>query len=373
MQRFMSVHAADANGAMLLQQCLGQLGEPPPEASLGFIYATAATAAWLPHIVAGLQQWLPGVYWLGCVGEGVCAAGREYYDEPAVSLLLTDIPPENFCLLAGTDDLSAQLPGDVVAWCERHPDSFGLLHAVPSYIATSAYVSEIRRHSPAAHLNGGLSSSAGNYRHIENGVRSHGISGVLFSGQVPYLSDLSQGCSPIGAAHRVSEAHQNMVLQLDGRPALEVLRETVGEVLWRDPRRLGNYIFVGLPANSGRDNDYLVRNLMGLDLEGGAIAVGDLMERRTQLRFCRRDGNAARDDLLAMLQRLKGQLAGRPIRGGIYISCVGRGRRQFGHDSEELGMIAAELGDFPLSGFFANGEFYHGRLYSYTGVLTLFL
>lgn len=67
------------------------------------------------------------------------------------------------------------------------------------------------------------------------------------------------------------------------------------------------------------------------------------------------------------------QLGGRVIRGGLYISCVGRGQRQFGDNSEELKLIAAELGDFPLAGFFANGELYRGRLYSYTGVLTLFL
>ena len=41
--------------------------------------------------------------------------------------------------------------------------------------------------------------------------------------------------------------------------------------------------------------------------------------------------------------------------------------------SEELKLIAEQLGDFPLAGFFANGEFYPGRLYSYTGVLPLFL
>ena len=32
-----------------------------------------------------------------------------------------------------------------------------------------------------------------------------------------------------------------------------------------------------------------------------------------------------------------------------------------------------ELGDFPLVGFFANGEISNNRLYGYTGVLTLFL
>ncbi len=358
---------------MLLQRCLAQLSPIPAEASLGFIYATAATVEALPDIIEGLKLHTPEVEWLGCSGEGVCSEGLEAYDEPALSLLLSDIPPAHFCRLSASEELFAQLPDDVVQWCEQHPGSFGLLHAVPTYMATSAYASEISQLAPQAHLNGGLSSGTGNYRHIENGVLEHGISGVLFSEQQTILSAHSQGCTPISDELSVDETHQNMVLQLAGRPALEVLKENVGEVLWRDPQRLGSYIFIGLPTDHGHSDDYMVRNLLGLDLAAGAIAVGDLVERHQQLRFCRRDGNAAHDDMLAMLQRLSQQVAGRTIRGGIYISCVGRGRRQFGNNSEELKLISEQLGEFPLAGFFANGEFYRGRLYSYTGVLTLFL
>jgi small ligand-binding sensory domain FIST len=89
--------------------------------------------------------------------------------------------------------------------------------------------------------------------------------------------------------------------------------------------------------------------------------------------FCRRDGNTARADLERMLQRLTARLDGRTPRGGVYVSCVGRGRHQFGDQSEELRAIQEGLGDFPLVGFFANGEIYNGRLYGYTGVLTLFV
>ncbi|MGB5307168.1 MAG: histidine kinase, partial [Gammaproteobacteria bacterium] len=38
-----------------------------------------------------------------------------------------------------------------------------------------------------------------------------------------------------------------------------------------------------------------------------------------------------------------------------------------------LKMISEQLGEFPLVGFFANGEISHNLLYGYTGVLTLFL
>jgi small ligand-binding sensory domain FIST len=74
-----------------------------------------------------------------------------------------------------------------------------------------------------------------------------------------------------------------------------------------------------------------------------------------------------------MLLDLKKRCAGRSPRGGVYISCLGRGRYQFGENSEEIRLIKEHLGEFPLVGFFANGEIFNGKLYGYTGVLTLFL
>ena len=44
----------------------------------------------------------------------------------------------------------------------------------------------------------------------------------------------------------------------------------------------------------------------------------------------------------------------------------------FGDSGVETGLIRETLGDFPLIGFFANGEICRDRLYGHTGVLTLF-
>jgi small ligand-binding sensory domain FIST len=89
--------------------------------------------------------------------------------------------------------------------------------------------------------------------------------------------------------------------------------------------------------------------------------------------FTRRDRDSAELDLKRMLDGLGRRAAGRPIKGGIYCSCVARGPNLFGDDSQELKCIRDSLGDFPLVGFFGNGEICNDRLYGYTGVLALFL
>jgi small ligand-binding sensory domain FIST len=72
-----------------------------------------------------------------------------------------------------------------------------------------------------------------------------------------------------------------------------------------------------------------------------------------------------------MLKGITSRLSA-PPRGGVYVSCLGRGVNLFGPDAAELKQIQAALGDVPIVGFYANGEISQDRLYGYTGVLTLF-
>jgi len=72
-----------------------------------------------------------------------------------------------------------------------------------------------------------------------------------------------------------------------------------------------------------------------------------------------------------MVRQLSGRLSG-PPKAGVYVSCVARGAALFGGPGVETGLIRETLGDFPLIGFFANGEISRDRLYGHTGVLTLF-
>lgn len=65
---------------------------------------------------------------------------------------------------------------------------------------------------------------------------------------------------------------------------------------------------------------------------------------------------------------------GRQALGAIYISCAGRGGPHFGAPSAELQWLRHGLGELPLVGFFAGGEIaQQGRLYGYTGVLSVFV
>ena len=98
---------------------------------------------------------------------------------------------------------------------------------------------------------------------------------------------------------------------------------------------------------------------------GAEVAPGD------PILFCRRDPESAKRDMSRMVRQLAGRLNG-PPKAGVYVSCVARGAALFGDAGVETGLIRETFGEFPLIGFFANGEISRDRLYGHTGVLTLF-
>ena len=107
--------------------------------------------------------------------------------------------------------------------------------------------------------------------------------------------------------------------------------------------------------------DYMVRNLVSIDVERGWVRIADDLAPGDPVLFCRRDPRSATIDMERMLTDLK-RRAGGPPKAGLYFTCVARGPNIFGENSGELGMIREILGDFPLVGFFGNGEISHDRL-----------
>ena len=371
MQQFLLGHSNNQAPRQLVKDCLDQIGQVPDSANFGFIYATYTLIPKLDIILDTLRQRTGVEHWSGSVGLGVSATGQEYYDQPALTILLADFPDTTFRTVpvqTGDIDNFIHSTGD---WLKHDEFYFGILHCDPGNMQVPSLISALAQYIPNAFFVGGLSSSGDVNVQVADTVVSGGISGVLFSSEVPVATGHTQGCTPFTPRHVISACERNIIIELDNRPALDVFREDVGEVIARDLQRVAGYIFAGFPIPGSDTSDYMVRNLVGIDEGNRLIAVGQLVTEGSEIMFCRRDGNTARQDMLRMLTDIKGRLTPAP-RGAVYYSCTGRGRYQFGPHSEELKLIRAELGDLPLVGFFANGEIFHNRLYGYTGVLTVF-
>jgi small ligand-binding sensory domain FIST len=368
MPDFRYAHAANADWQEAAQSCLAQLGQGP--ASLGFLYLTDVLADHAADILATLKKATGIPHWVGTVGIGICATAREYLDEPAIALMVGDFEPGSFRVFSGVaSDADAD---NVSLKCGSAPANFAIVHADPQNGNLIDLVTRLAGKVESGFLVGGLTSSRRENFQIADRLVEGGLSGVSFSDGVAIATRLTQGCTPLGPKHAITASQQNVIISLDGRPALDVFREDVGEALGRDLNRIGGHVFAGLPIPGSDTGDYLVRNLVGIDPANKLIAIGDMVRQNTNVLFCRRDAKTAQEDLTRMLESIRQGMFTRP-RGGVYYSCIGRGASLFGPDSEELKLIRDGLGEFPLVGFFCNGEISHNRLYGYTGVLTLFM
>ncbi len=363
---FRSGHAAGGDWRRVAEACLAQLGQGA--GNLGFLYVTDYWSAELPDIHRFLARETGVGHWVGAVGIGICATGVEYLDQPAMSVLIGDFPDGSFDVFREPDGGG----GSELLQCGDAPASIAVVHSDPLAGDVAKRIVSLARRTETGFLVGGLTSSRRQNRMLANGVLDGGLSGVAFTDAVTVATRLSQGCSPIGPAHEVTGAQHNVVVTLDNRSALEVMRADLGVEANEELAQLGGQVFVGLSVAGSDTGDYVVRNLIGIDPSSKLIAVGDRVRKGQRLHFCRRDGETARADMARMLDSIKQGLYTAP-RGALYFSCLGRGGALFGGESAELRMVQEALGDVPLTGFFCNGEISHHRLYSYTGVLTLFL
>ena len=371
MNEFALAYSTASDWSLAVAECVAALPPRDGHDNFGFLYATDHLAPHLNSIVLALREQTGITAWVGSIGIGICAGELEIFDAPGLAVMTGQFDEQDFRIFSGVREDAAECGEEVLAWCRAESPYLGVVHADPRNAGIAELIGQFAQRIGGGFLVGGLASSRRECPQLAREVVEGGLSGVLFSTRVGASTRLTQGCSPISERQIVSKAEGNLIYEIDGRPAVEALAAAAGELLMRNPRELGGRVFVGFPIAGTDTGDYLVRNLVGLDLDAGVVAVGERVEAGQPMLFCRRDADAAHEDLARMVSELKRSMSG-PPRGAVYFSCLARGPNLFGPNSAELRQVQEALGGIPLVGFFANGEISHDRLYAYTGVLTVF-
>lgn len=373
--------AALADGdhwGLAAKSCLQRLGPLPNDANLGFVYVTEGFADALSSIIVFLKETTSVGYWLGGVGYGLFGPDGETRDgetrdEGSIAVMVGAVDATAIRPFSCFDPADpASFLTEHGAWLANRTGVTALVHGNPHAPQIAEAVAGLSN-AGKAFLIGGLTAEGETAAEAGGAATNIPLSGLLMSDGIPLATGLTQGCTPIGGDHRITEVVDNVIMQLDGLPALSTLKAEAGDIIARDLQRAAGYIHVASPVVGSDQSDYVVRGLLAIDPSHGWLAIGDELAVGDRLLFVRRDPEGARKDLRRMLESLARRLAGRKIRGGVYISCVSRSPHLFGEAGLESETIHGILGDFPMVGFAANGEICHDRLYNFTGVLALFL
>jgi small ligand-binding sensory domain FIST len=384
--------------------------------TLGLLYITDHYAPHAQDILDHLTAELPEVTdWSGTVGVGIASNNVEYFDEPALAVMLCDLPHDQYRVFSGVSPLPSAASG-------RFKAHTALVHADSSTPDVADLISEMAARTGSGYVFGGLAASRSKtvqfalsgYGNVKghgaaSGVFSGGLSGVAFTQGAALMSRVTQGCQPVSKNHEITACESNVVTELDGEPALDVMLTALNVTLDRPQEALTKVraTLVGLSNPQEALNDkqvnhpgqfgaeVVVRHIIGLDPSRRGIAVSDAPSVGMTLAFCERNAQAARADLIRVCAEIREELEpqeltlemantlnapeaesaphpARRIAGAVYVSCAGRGGPHFGAPSAELQIVRRALGDVPLVGFFAGGEIARHHLYGYTGVLTVF-
>ena len=322
---------------------------------------------------------------VGCSGEGVIGGDREIERAPGIAVLTLELPDVRLhpFHIGGRSAWRSVLNDE-----EQLKERLGLGPQSRAVIALGdpfttpidPLMAALDQYAPRVPLVGGMASAARqpgqNVLFRNDEMLEEGIVGMTLGGPIAVETIVSQGCRPVGNPMIVTRSHENVIEQLGGKPALQVLQESVQAMPPADRELLEHGLLIGRAISEYRDKfgrgDFLVRNVVGVEQDNGAIAMADYIKTGQTVQFHVRDAASADEDLSLLLGARKMNNAA----GGLLFSCNGRGTRLFDQPCHDVRAVREKVDSIPVAGFFAAGELgpVGGRnfIHGHTASLALF-
>jgi small ligand-binding sensory domain FIST len=370
--------AAEDAAAEAGERALAEMGVDRPDWCVAFV--SAEHGANVGDLVSTLSKITGTPYIVGCSAAGVLAQGREIEAGPCVGVLTVasdQIRATPFLFLDDGDHgltVGVRL-GQRMASSKNSRDLL-LVWPDPYHIRPDRLLHGLDAALGTVPVAGAAASAAlgseGTFQFSGAESGRAAVSGLRLGGDFRHHVAITQGCRPLGRPLTVTRAHENLILEVEGRPALEMLRERApgGSLESADEP-----LFVGILQDGGAD-DYLVRSIVAADPDTGVLALAETVEEGQRIVFAVREGRFAREDLKRVLWGAREALAGDGLpRFGLYFNCLARGRSLYREDGVDAALLGQTFPGVPILGLFGNAEIAPlgglNRILTYTGVLLL--
>jgi small ligand-binding sensory domain FIST len=335
-----------------------------------FVFVSPHHSESYDEILGRIHSELKPRHLIGCSGGGVIGAGQEIEDEPGLSLTAALLPGVKI----GTFSLSdADLPdadAAPAAWeaalqAKASEDPHFLMLVSPFMGKAEDLLAGLDYAFPKSHKIGGIASGLRGIGErtmfMGQGRVSDGAVVMTLSGDIRLDTLVAQGCRGVGNVYTITECDSNMLVELDGKPALKVLTEIYEAASPADRILMNRSLFVGLITDPliawpPKHGDFLIRNVMGIDAAKRSIAVGAELRQGQAIRFHLRDAEAATEDLKSVLETHQRNGGDSAVAGALLFTCMGRGEGMFGKADHDSLLFKEKFGDVAIGGFFCNGE-----------------
>ncbi len=201
------------------------------------------------------------------------------------------------------------------------------------------------------------------YQYCDDEVVSDGVSYALLSGKAQASWAISHSLIPIGGERKVTRSQGNVIYEIDGKPATEVLNEYLPEGALADERNWSRYAYsLALTSKAPsymKDEEYIVRGVPQLNLTDGSVTVQTEVTEGTSVWFSSRDKEKITAGLDRMAAQIKEQLGGAQPKLVFQFECSTRGKLMF-REQEKLQLLKrlrqSVDPDVPWAGFYTEGR-----------------
>ena len=338
-----------------------------------FVFLFSTVGYPQPAVVAAVRRTVGGAPLTGCSGEGVIAHGIA--DESNFSVAVMVVRSDELRFVGGLQTGLKADPAGVGRRVGEAVVSHGDADAAALFVLGDGLTvnfdrfrsgfEETRVGRPRLPLFGGVSADnwafKQTYQYSDDAVVSDGLAWALLSGPVRIVSGVNHGCVPIGGRRRVTRSQGNAIFEIDGRPALDVLKE------YLLPEEIDNWskavinLCLGFrtPAHIEGYDEFMIRFIPGKDDAQGSITIQTEVTEGSDIWMTRRDPEKMAQGLAELGRRIKEGLEGRPPRLVFQFDCCGRGKVILPEPRKLalLGELQAQVGpQTPWIGFYTLGE-----------------
>jgi hypothetical protein len=382
-------HNPNLAGREAANQALKKAGVSKPD----FVFMFASIGYDQPSLVRAVREITGDAPLAGCSAEGTI--NGDDADESNFSVVVTAI---------SSDEL--QWTNGIVPGLEDEPRAVGkqlAQHLLPNLSADAIglfvfpdgltdylepFFAGLEENLPSDRFLPLWGGGAGNnvsveeptYQYCDDEVISGGVSYALLSGKAQAGSAISHGLVPIGSARTVTRSQGNVIYEIDGKPAIEVLKEYLPEGALAEDRDWMRYaVSLALTTKAPsymKDEEYVVRGVPAVRMADGSIIVQTEVPEGTSVWFSSRDKEKITSRFDRMAAQIKDQLGGERPNLVFQFECFTRGKLLF-REQEKLQILKRlrqSVGpEVPWAGFYAIGEIgpveEHNLRHLYTSVV----
>ena len=382
-------HNPNVAGREAAEQALQKADVSKPD----FVFMFASIGYDQPSLVRAVREITGGAPLTGCSAEGTIDGDDA--DESNFSVVVTAISSDELKwtngIVPGLEDdprvVGKQVAQDLLP--NLSADAIGLF-VFPDGLTDflEPFFAGLEENLPSDRFLPLWGGGAGNnvsveeptYQYCDDEVISGGVAYALLSGKAQAGWAISHGLVPIGSARTVTRSQGNVIYEIDGKPAIEVLKEYLPEGALAEDRDWMRYaVSLALTTkapNYMKDEEYVVRGVPAVRMADGSIIVQTEVPEGTRVWFSSRDKEKITSRFDRMAMQIKEQLGSENPKLVFQFECFTRGKSLF-REQEKLQLLKRlrqSVGpDVPWAGFYTLGEIgpveEHNLRHLYTSVV----